>query len=150
MSKDQDNSLPPGVRDNANFMGVPKHRVISPQAGQLAFTSTPPLVLRVTTKEQLVDALGKDTTQVVIADKNLARPFEWYLWAKEARKSLWPIALIVMCLTGCYVALSYPGDISLKLGAGGVRFRGLEVNRIDGEIRLTRTKPAAPHNPSEE
>jgi hypothetical protein len=103
MSKDQNNaSLPPGVRDNVHFMEVPKSRVIRPDAAQLTLRSTPPLVLRVTTKEQLVEALrSENTIQVVIAEKKLAQPFDWVLLAQEARNGagrsrlswqVWPVA----------------------------------------------------------
>jgi hypothetical protein len=50
----------------------------------LAGTSTLVAVARVTTREELEKAL-RERTQVIIADKKLARPFEWLLWAQELR-----------------------------------------------------------------
>jgi hypothetical protein len=50
----------------------------------LAGTSTLVAGARVTTREELEKAL-RERTQVIIADKKLARPFEWLLWARELR-----------------------------------------------------------------
>jgi hypothetical protein len=109
------------------------------------------VVVRVTTREELVKALRERTAQVIIIEDNkkLARPFELLLWAQEVRKWLGPVAVIVASCVAYNIAQSYPGDVAVKFG-WDVRIGGWDLGRIDGDISFTQTKPPPPPSPSEE
>jgi hypothetical protein len=118
---------------------MPKDQEIRPPLHVDEDVLYPPTV-RVQTKQELKRALYKRTSQIVIGDKKLARPFELLLWARELR--WWYFGTLLAALCAYAISQGY-----------GVRLRGENewgLKRIGGEITLTPTRPRAPPGLSEE
>jgi hypothetical protein len=97
-----------------------------------------PAVIRVTTREELTKALRERTAQIIIGNKELARPFERLLWAQELR--WWYLGTLAAALMAYGISQSY-----------GVKLKGkYDLGRVSGEISLTPTKPAPPSSRGEE
>jgi hypothetical protein len=96
--------------------------------------------LRVFTREELERALRERTSPVIIiADKQLARPFERLLWARE----LTHIGTLVASLLAYAISQGYGAKFDLRVHTDG----GWLVGRINGEISLTFTPPTKPAPP---